>query len=235
LRRIHDITVSGDRIFLSRRQACFDVGAFNGKNLMACDGGITQIMDISFPSNPQFVGNHYVPIQFSTDPQNFIDAGGFYLYQEISKNDPNHSSWPSADGNFLYMSGETNGSPLQVVDISNPSNCVLVKSIYPSDLGFDPNAIIHNQVVSGNKLYVSWYTEGLVIFNISNPSNPKMIGRWDGHPGELAESEVGFGSVWGVYPFLGESNILVSDVDYGIHSIKLIAPIVPTILAPLLF
>lgn len=232
-RKIHDITVGGDFLYLARRRSCFVVAVVNGENVSACDGGITQILDISNPASPQYSGNYYIPSRWNT--QNLVTIGGDLVYEEITKNSPNHSGWPSDDGNVLYMSGEAKGSPLQVVDISDPSDCELIKNIYPSDINLDPNAMIHNQVVHGDYLYVSWYTEGLTLFNIKDPQNPILIGRWDGHPGILDEDENGYGSIWGVFPFFGPSNILISDTEYGLHSLRVTSPIVPTILSPLLF
>ena len=63
----------------------------------------------------------------------------------------------------------------------------------PSTTQFPPpgqgDFTIHDPKVKGNKLYTSWYTEGVVIWNIADPSNPKMVGQFI--PPEKAEDPLG--------------------------------------------
>ncbi len=157
-----------------------------------------------------------------------------------------HSSWSSEDGNYLYSCRETTGSngtnpaDLRVYDIQNPASPLLVKKVSMIDLGI--NAVSpHNPVVMGNKLYVSWYQAGTVVFDISNPIDPKNAGIYDTYAPEFVPSDFKDGEVsdepwdmvcgnssqqnllptsyngnWAVYPFLGEDKVILADLTNGL-------------------
>src|SRR5690606_19838215 len=58
-----------------------------------------------------------------------------------------------------------------------------------------------------NYAYVSYYTAGLRIFDVSDPENIEVAAHYDTSP----QSGEGFDGAFGVYPFLPSKNILVSD------------------------
>ena len=101
-------------------------------------------------------------------------------------------------------------------------------------------AVPHNPVVKGNYLYVTWYTEGLKVFDITNPELPSLIGSYDVHKGPIIETpntapnkDINcYRAIWGVDPFFGESSILISDIETGLHSLFLTPNIVPGIIVP---
>lgn len=164
-----------------------------------------------------------------------------------------HSSWTSEDGNYLYSCRETtasnssNPADLRVYDISSPSNPFQVKKISMANLGI--NAVSpHNPVVMGNKLYVSWYQAGTQVFDISDPANPAKIGEFDTYapefiPSDFAVNELtdepwdvicgttegqnllptSYNGNWAVYPFLGESKVLLGDLATGLYIIDVSA------------
>ena len=77
--------------------------------------------------------------------------------------------------------------------------------------------------MKGNKLYTSWYTEGVVIWNIANPASPKMIGQFI--PPEKAEDPLGvfypgeeFVEIWGVD--IGGGFAVASDMNTGLWVFK---------------
>jgi hypothetical protein len=155
-----------------------------------------------------------------------------------------HSSWSSEDGNYVYSCRETSsGADLRVYDIHNPAVPLLIKKITMAQLNIVAISP-HNPVVMGNKLYVSWYQAGLVMFDISDPADPKMIGQYDTWPQEFSpndslaqkrlESEPwdmicanlgrgtnqavgGFDGDWAVFPFLGEDKVLIGDLATGLY------------------
>ncbi|MFN7137839.1 MAG: immunoglobulin domain-containing protein, partial [Limisphaerales bacterium] len=131
-----------------------------------------------------------------------------------------HSSWPTPDGNTLIVCRETQGGEVRLYDITtppNPSPHVLtnpapIAVISPANMGL-PADLPHNPVVVGNLLFVSWYQNGLQIFDISDRTKPVRVGSYDTY---LNASTSNFQGNWGVYPFLGLNKVLVSDIQSGL-------------------
>lgn len=128
-----------------------------------------------------------------------------------------HSGWPSEDQQFLFVQDELDerdrglATTLRVISISDLTAPALVGSwTGPS------NAIDHNGFVRGNRYYMSNYTRGLTILDISDPANPVSAGRFDTYP---ASDATGFPGNWGVYPFLPSGNIALSDIDSGFYMV----------------
>ena len=149
----------------------------------------TRIYDVSNPANPIVLGSIQSPeIQY------------------------NHSGWPTQDGNFLFICDELSNHPgldFTMWDISDMGNPQLVG-------GFgDPNATIHNAVIIGNRAYTSYYSAGFRVFDISDPSDPILIGEYDTAPrtGEGFSNPLG---TFGVYAFAPSGNIYTSDGEEGL-------------------
>lgn len=78
-------------------------------------------------------------------------------------------------------------------------------------------AIDHNGFVRGNRYYMSNYTRGLTVLDISDPFHPTEAGFFDTYP---ISNSATFNGAWGVYPFLPSGNILVSDIDSGLYVVR---------------
>jgi len=191
---------------------------------------VVKVINVSNPSAPTFVRNIT-----ATDPSfihditvvgNRLYTSGFggktdiydvsamtttqapTLLGSFVSGSNSHSNWVTDDGKTLVSAREINNGDIRIFDITNPANVILRSSINKTDLGIEAFSP-HNPLIVGNKLYVSWYEGGLQAFDISNPANPVRIGSfgtWDG---------TGIGN-WGVYPFLGEDRILLSDSSGGL-------------------
>jgi hypothetical protein len=61
---------------------------------------------------------------------------------------------------------------------------------------------------------VSYYHQGVLVYDIKDPENPKEIAHWDTYPDDTDFS--GMYGCWGVYPFLPSGNIIASDQIYGL-------------------
>ena len=154
----------------------------------------------------------------------------------------NHSSWTNETGEYLYSARELQNGDLRVYDVRNPAFPTLVRTISASTLNI--NAITpHNPVVMGNKLYVAWYQAGTQVFDISDPTNPVRIGQYDTYQTEFAPPQdeprvadaadpwdvvcgtdsfgralpTSYGGNWAVYPFLGETKVLLGDLATGLY------------------
>lgn len=162
----------------------------------------------------------------------------------------NHSSWTSEDGNFLYSAREigdsasNNPGDIRVFDVSDPAVPLLVKRISMNDLGIVA-VTPHNPVVKGNRLYVAWYQAGTLVFDISQPASPVLIGQYDTWPAQFTQEDLtkvrealdtvdpadrmcglnlrsdqqitGYNGNWAVFPFLGEDRVLLGDLATGLY------------------
>jgi choice-of-anchor B domain-containing protein len=146
----------------------------------------TNIYDVSNPASPQLLGS-------------IVDPTIRY----------HHSGWPTEDGKFLFICDELATHPsadVTVWDISAVGN--------PERVGefADPDATVHNLYVAGNFAYLSYYTAGFRVLDISDPKNPRIA---DGYDTSLLSGE-GFNGAFGAYPFAPSNNIYVSDIENGL-------------------
>ncbi len=122
-----------------------------------------------------------------------------------------HSGWTSEDGNYLYIAdeGAKNLTPdITIWDISDIVNPVFKGGIT------DTTATVHNVYVIGNFAYVSYYTAGIKVFDITDPENPVLAGEYDTIPSKSGE---GFDGAFGIYPFTSSGTVYVSDMTSGLH------------------
>ncbi len=100
-----------------------------------------------------------------------------------------HSAWTNWRGNILVQADEdfdptpnpeveTGWGYGHIYDISDKANPVELATLkLPSTSQFPPpgpgDFTIHDPKIKGKRLYTSWYTEGVVIWNIANPSQPE--------------------------------------------------------------
>ena len=78
-------------------------------------------------------------------------------------------------------------------------------------------AIDHNGFVRGNRYYMSNYTRGMTVLDISNTADPKEIGFFDTFP---VSDNTSFNGAWGVYPYLPSGVILISDISSGLYVVR---------------
>lgn len=129
-----------------------------------------------------------------------------------------HSGWPTEDGQFLFVHDEldeqqsglmTTVRTFSLADLASPLPLV--------ETWTGPtNAIDHNGFVRGNRYYMSNYSRGLTILDISDPTSIQTIGRLDTYPFSDSPNFVG---AWGAFPFFHSGNIAVSDMSSGFYMI----------------
>jgi choice-of-anchor B domain-containing protein len=78
-------------------------------------------------------------------------------------------------------------------------------------------AIDHNGFVRGNRYYMSNYTRGMTVLDISDPQDPRDVGFFDTFP---VSDNGSFNGAWGVYPYLPSGNILISDISSGLYIVR---------------
>ena len=114
-----------------------------------------------------------------------------------------HQGEISSDGNYLYINDELSNNPtpdISIWDISDAANPVRVGD-------FSDQATTHNMYVIGDFAYVSYYTAGLRVFDISDPSQLILADEYDTN----SASGEGFSGAFGVYPSPVTGNIYIND------------------------
>jgi choice-of-anchor B domain-containing protein len=132
-----------------------------------------------------------------------------------------HSVWANVDGTVAVTADEAIGTRnLQVWDISNKSSPLLI-----SNLSQGGNTIPHNPFIRDDTAYVSYYKRGFIAFDLSDPANPVKSGEYSTvGPGGASQL---FGGAWGCYPFQPSGFIYVSDIQRGLHTLRLNEPCAP--------
>lgn len=151
----------------------------------------------------------------------FTDINNFTLKASIETGGYNHSSWGVNKDNLLIFAQEVPvGLPLGILDYTNYLNndIEVIKSFKRPLLGPDLKNTPHNPYIVGDYGVVSYYEDGVVIFDLSNPLQPDTIAYFDTYPQNTTYN--GYEGCWGVYPFLPSGNILASDISRGLFILK---------------
>jgi len=153
-------------------------------------------------------GNGLMVADF-TDPDAPTYLGGMTSYPQQGYN---HSGWLSDDGSAYYLADETHGRDLKAVSVGDLSDIEVVKTFDAESS--ETNSIPHNLIVRGDYLYVSYYYDGLQVYDISEPLDPKRVAHYDTY---ALPNQSSYKGAWGVFPYLPSGNILVSDMQTGLY------------------
>jgi choice-of-anchor B domain-containing protein len=157
---------------------------------------------------------------------------GFGIYDVRDKSNPielgrarssrnfTHNAWLSKDNKYLFTTDEVSGGTVDSYDVQDPSNIRFLDKIKTQ-----PNntrVIPHNTHVYDQYAVTSWYTDGIVIKDISNPKEMTVVGVYDTYPQDstLPVSGSLFFGCWGAYPYLPSGLILASDINNGLFVLK---------------
>lgn len=227
-KRCHNLFIENDKLYLASNTV--------GNNNHSMD-----VLSLANPESPTFLSTLFNPNfnvvhdVFVRNDTAYCSVGydGFYVYSFVNPVSPqmlmsitaypeqgyNHSSWIAPNTFNLVMADENHGLGLKLIDISDFSNPV-VKSIFRSNLLNVPfpaspdGSIPHNEFIVGNYLFVSYYHDGVQVFDISDPLNPIQFAYYDTYPQNT--DYIGYAGCWGVYPFLPSGKILASDMSNGL-------------------
>ena len=131
----------------------------------------------------------------------------------------NHSVWRTPDGRHAVMCDETYDTGVKIVDVSDPLD-MEVKSIFRSAFSVPGSdaSIAHNPyIVSNDRVVLSYYGDGIQVWEFSDPERPTRLGYYDTTPGSNTYSD----GIWGAYPYLPSGNILGSDIRNGLFVVSL--------------
>lgn len=147
--------------------------------------GFLSMVDITDKANPVLLGTKTTPSNLS------------------------HNIWASADGNYAFTTDEVSDAYLGAYDVSDPSNIVEVDRVQSSP---GAGVIPHNTHVLGNHLVTSYYSDGVVVHDITYPYNMIEVGHYDTYPTQTTS----YDGCWGAYPFFSSGIVLATDVEYGL-------------------
>ncbi len=236
----NQITTHFDRahnIFIDNNNGKLYVAGSDSEN----DGLI--VLDLAAnPTNPPLLGTPY----FGSDPGYVHDLyakndivyachgyNGFYIWDLSNVSNPValssssisggyvHSVWLTNNGDWAFVAEELpKGQPLAVVDVSNLNNISTAHTFkFPLLAPAHVNNTPHNPFVKDTLLYVSYYEDGVQVFDISNPLNPIQTAYYDTEPNNTTYN--GTSNNWGVYPYLPSGTIIASDLEHGLFTLEL--------------
>jgi choice-of-anchor B domain-containing protein len=193
--------------------------------LYSCTGGGLSIYSLKNPVKPKLIEEYlpyYVHDLFARNDTAYLNCGEdglvvvdfsdspnkLFSMREYKDDGYNHSGWLTEDGSTYVFADETRHSRVKVCDVSNLKNTEIVSFIpLPQD-----STIPHNVLIKDNFVYLSYYDQGLLVYDITDPIIPIKVAEFN-LVDSAKEDVKGF---WGVYPFLPSGKILVSDIDSGL-------------------
>jgi choice-of-anchor B domain-containing protein len=214
----HTITIDGHYAYVS------------GARLNGSQVGI-RILDLTNPTNPVDVGGwngfytHDCYIRGNRLWAACISDGLLAVVDITNRTTPfliTTFTWPgnsahncelTADGRYLLTTDEVGGGHLHVFDVLDVMNPVLV-----AEWSAHSAASIHNVHIRDNLAFISYYTEGVRIVDISDPTLPLEVGYYDTWPGVSG----GFNGCWEVYPYAPSGNLLLSDIQTGLYVVRFV-------------
>ncbi len=123
----------------------------------------------------------------------------------------NHSGSLMAEAPFYAMADETHGMAIKIVDVSDMQNLVVTDTMRS---GVNQFSIPHNLLYHDRMLYISYYFDGMYVFDCTNPANPVLAGFYDTSLEPHADND--YRGNWGVYPYLPSGIVLASDMQSGL-------------------
>jgi choice-of-anchor B domain-containing protein len=162
------------------------------------------VYDFANPASPVFLGSI----------SNYVESGY------------NHSSWLTNDGSHMVFADETYGRGLKIATTSDLTN-ISVTDVFRSTLlapAFT-NSIAHNPFIKDDYVYISYYHDGVQVFDISDPNDVVLAAYYDTYP-ENTNYNGWFGA-WGVYPYLPSGRIIASDILHGLFVLELDQAVFP--------
>ncbi|MDP2384856.1 MAG: choice-of-anchor B family protein [Bacteroidota bacterium] len=227
--RSHTIFISGNKLYCG--------------SAVLVGGGFypMAVYDISNPVSPVFLRGlnedfpsaGYVHDMFVKNDTIFASHGnaGLFIYKFNANNTfslladytnyllggYNHSSSLTPDSKTLIFTDEVpTGLPVKVLDVSDLGNLTLTDTIVSH-----PGATPHNiYVMNDYHVAISYYQDGVYLYDISNPNKAILKGFFDTDPAhgdnDNYTTTYAYQGCWGAYPYLPSGILLASDMQNGL-------------------
>ncbi len=125
-----------------------------------------------------------------------------------------HNCWLSDNGKTLFATDEIMASSISVFDISDYSD---IKFIQQFKVRQNAASIVHNVHILDDFIVASYYTDGVIIVDASDPKDLVLTGQYDTY---LANNSSNYNGCWEADPYTTSGNIVVSDIDNGMFILK---------------
>jgi choice-of-anchor B domain-containing protein len=193
------------------------------------------ILSLADPENPTLIGtvdieefNNSMHEVYVKNDTLYASAGfpGLYIFDVADASNPlliqsfttypdngyNHTAAVSPDNRLMCFTDEVPlGLSVKLYDVLDMDNPELMSTFYSNE-----GATGHNPFFVTNKyLVISYYHDGVWVWNVEDPENPVVIGYYDTYPDNPGDYS-GYEGCWGVFPYLNSTNIIASDISYGL-------------------
>lgn len=152
------------------------------------------------------------------------DPANPVLLAQITSGGYNHNSWLNSAGTYAYATEEIpDGQPIKIYNLQLLAmNDLEISGSFLDKFSVDApphTAIPHNIYIHDNTLFDSQYEDGLLAYDISNPTQPVLLARYDTYPQNTQYN--GYRGNWGNYPWLPSGNIITGDMQNGLFMLRL--------------
>lgn len=224
--RCHTIYVDGDKLWCGSvtgdnnsfmySMACYDLSQDPTtptliRTLNQDYPSINSVHDMFVRNDTVYASCGYQGLYIYTFTTTFQQIGGLTTYPESGYN---HSSFLTSNGNTLvFMDEVPAGRGIKSIDVTQMNN-ISVNQVFRSNQGNTP----HNPYVIGNDVLIAAnYTDGLQIYNISNPSAVYNTGYFDSDTlVNYPNYNQTYHGCWGAYTDLPSGLLLISDMQNGL-------------------
>lgn len=230
----HNIYIDGDLLYMCSNQDQNDTRWALEVFTLAADP-TDPILMISMDDSYVGGGGNLVHDIYVRNDTAYLSAGygGLYIYDFTDASNPqfinsittytsqgyNHSSWLHPDRHTLVVADEVpNSLPLKAFDVSDLQNISSAPPTFQSNVGARP----HNPFFVYNDLVVSYYLDGLQIFDFTDPTTPLRTAYYDTYPDNDTLTNPYpdiYEGAWGTYPFFKSHTIAVADIAYGLNMV----------------
>lgn len=199
--------------------------AISGNYAYIAGGGIVYVVDISNPTNPIKVGSYpwgcpvaAMDIEITGSYAYIIGAHGLTIVDisnpqnlvVVSRPLEEDLSSITISGSYAYIVGGYDGNELWILDVTDKAHPILKGHYYP---------LPHNPGVTGeikvyrSYAYITYWEDGLLVVDVSDPSNPQKVNSYD-------TPDIGRGvRISGYYGYLAEM--------FGLRIIDVSNPLYP--------
>ncbi len=194
----------------------------------AFSGGIG-IFDLANPESPvyrgQYAGNyiHDCYVKNDTIFAAAIYGVGIVVIDATVKTAPvplynigytgagTHNTSTTVDGAYILSTDEI-GTTAKTLKIWDRATSTMVAEYVGS-----PTAIVHNVFVRDSLAIMAYYTAGIRVVDISDPTAPVEIGGYDSYP---LDDSYDYWGAWSVYPFFPSGKIIIGDMASGMYVVE---------------